>query len=123
MRTLDRVLGWLLVVNGLLHGLGSWTAYHHSPDLLLWALSASLAALLLAALNLLRASRPQDRPLAWVSLGGCVAWIAVALGFGQVIGNASDPRALIHAINAAALAAMSVRTIVRSSGASPRVGS
>jgi hypothetical protein len=122
VRTLDRVLGWLLVVGGLLHGLGSWRAYHNSPELLLWALSASLAALLLAALNLLRAGRPNDRPLAWVSLGGCVAWTAVALGFGQVIGNAVDPRALIHAINAAALAAMSVRTIVRSSGASHQGG-
>ena len=67
MKVLDRVLGWLLVVGGLLHALGSWAAYRNAPPELLWALSGSLAALLLAALNLLRAGRPQDRPLAWVS--------------------------------------------------------
>ena len=61
VKVLDRVLGWLLVVGGLLHALGSWTAYRNAPPELLWALSGSLAALLLAALNLLRAGRPQDR--------------------------------------------------------------
>jgi len=113
VKVLDRVLGWLLVVGGLLHALGSWTAYRNAPPELLWALSGSLAALLLAALNLLRAGRPQDRPLAWVSLGGCLAWIVVSVSFGRVIGNVLDPRAVIHALNAAALAVMSWRTLVR----------
>ena len=111
MNTLDRIFGWLLVVGGLLHAWGSWTGYRSSPELLLWAWSGSLAALLLAALNLLRVTRPHDRALAWVSFAGCLAWIAVALGFGKAIGNVLDPRALIHAINAALLAAMSLRTV------------
>ncbi len=113
MKTLDRVFGWLLVVGGLLHAFGSWTAYHTAPAQLLWAWSGSLAALLLATLNLLRAGRPDDRPLAWVSLAGCLAWIVVAVSFGKVIGNVLDPRAVIHALNAAALAAMSVRTLIQ----------
>ena len=45
--------------------------------------------------------------------GGCLAWIAVALDFGIVIGNVFDPRAVIHAVNAAVLAAMSVRTLLK----------
>ncbi len=121
MRTLDHVLGWLLVLGGLLHAMGSWTGYGSSPQTLLWALSGSLAALLLAALSLLRVSRPADRPLGWVSLGGCVAWIGVSLGFGSVIGNVLDPRPLIHATNAAALAAMRLRTIIRANGSTPHV--
>ena len=115
MKLLDRVFGWLLVVGALLHALGSWMAYRNAPSELLWALSGSLAALLLAALNLLRAGRPQDRPLAWVSLGGCLAWIVVAVSFGRVVGNVLDPRAVIHALNAALLAVMSGRTLVRAS--------
>jgi hypothetical protein len=110
---IDRVFGWFLVLGGLLHAYGSWDGYRNTPELLLWAWSGSLAALLLAALNLLRIERPADRPLAWVCLAGCVAWIAVALGFGAVIGNVFDARALIHALNAAVLAAMSVRTLLR----------
>src|SRR5689334_20174906 len=119
LNLLDRIFGWLLVVGGLLHALGSWTAYHNSPPELLWALSGSLAALLLAALNLLRAGRPQDRPLAWVCVFGCVAWIAVAVSFGRIIGNVLDPRPLIHTVNAAVLAGMSVRTLLRATGTVP----
>ena len=112
MAILDRAFGWLLVLGGLLHGYGSWAAYRSTPEQLLWAWSGSLAALLLAALNLLRVGRRADRPLAWVCLGGCLAWIAVAVGFGAVIENVFDPRAVIHALNAAVLAAMSIRTLV-----------
>jgi hypothetical protein len=110
---LDRTFGWLLVVGALLHAGGSWHAFHDDPPRLLWALSGSLAALLVAALNLLRVGRPTDRPLAWVSLAASLAWVAVAVGFGAVIGRLGDPRAMIHAVNAAVLAALSLRTLMR----------
>jgi len=110
---LNRIFGWLLVVGGLLHAGGSWHAFHNDPPQLLWALSGSLAALLVAALNLLRAGRPTDRPLAWVSFASSVAWGAVAVGFGAVIGHLADPRAVIHAVNAAVLAGLSLRTLIR----------
>lgn len=113
MTTVDRVFGWLLVLGGVLHAYGSWKGYRTTPELLLWAWSGSLAALLLAALNLLRVGRPGDRALAWVCLAGCLAWIAVAMGFGAVIGNPLDPRAVIHAVNAGVLAAMSVRSLMK----------
>ena len=115
MSILDRIFGWLLVVGGLLHALGSWRAYHADPAVLVWALSGSLAALLVAALNLLRAHRPSDRALAWVSFFASVGWFAVALGFGASIRHLADPRVLIHAVNAALLAAFSLRTLQQAS--------
>lgn len=113
MTILDRTFGWLLVVGGLLHAGGSWHAFHNDPLQLLWALSGSLAALLVAALNLLRVGRPADRPLAWISFVASVAWLAVAVGFGAVIGHLADPRAVIHGVNAAVLAGLSLRTLMR----------
>jgi hypothetical protein len=85
------------------------------PTLLVWSLSGTLAGLLLASLNLLRTGRPGDRALAWVSFAGCLGWIAVALGFGVASGNVLDVRALTHAINAAVLAALSLRSALRRS--------
>ena len=110
MNTADRVFGWLLVIGAALHAYGSIIGYQSDPETLLWSLSGSLAALLLASLNLLRVVRPGDRTLAWLCLAGNLAWIAIALGFGVVIGNVFDPRALIHAINALVLAGFSVRS-------------
>ena len=113
MKTLDRVLGWLLVLGAMLHSIGSVVALRQKPDMLVWALSGSLAALLVAALNLMRVNRPADRTLAWVSAGGSIAWTLVAIGFGASIGNVLDPRAMYHTIAGIALAAFSVRTAVR----------
>ncbi len=116
MRNVDRAFGWLLVLGGLLHSVGSVTVLANKPDVLVWALSGSLAALLLASLNLMRVNRPNDRTLALVCTAGSIAWIFIAIGFGASIGNVLDPRALIHAINAAVLAAFSLRTALRDSG-------
>ncbi len=115
MQTIDRVFGWLLVVGGLLHTVGAVMGLAHKPDVLVWALSGSLAALLLASLNLMRVNRPHDRTLALVCAAGSLAWVCVAVGFGVSLGNPLDPRALIHAVNAAVLAGFSIRTVARAS--------
>ena len=119
MTILDRIFGWLMVVGGLLHAGGSWRAFHNDPSQLLWALSGSLAALLVAALNLLRVGLPTDRPLAWVSFVASLAWLAVAAGFGAVIGHLTDPRAVIHGVNAAVLAGLSLRTLMQAPRGAP----
>ena len=111
MKSLDRLFGWLLVVGGLLHALGAWNANHGKPDVLLWALTGSLAAFLIAAINLLRAERPHDRPVAWLSLAGSIAWLTVALSVGKLAGNFLDARVVSNALNAAVLAAMSIRSL------------
>jgi uncharacterized membrane protein len=102
--TIDRGFGGLLVVGSLLHAMGSIRVYASQPTTLVWALSATMAGLLLATLNLVRAGRPHDRTLAWICLVGCLAWIAQSFAFGITIGSPFDARVLIHAINAAVLA-------------------
>jgi hypothetical protein len=115
VKTVDRTFGWLLVLGGILHGIGSIVTLRQQPDVLVWALAGSLAALLVAALNLMRVSRPADRVLAWVSAAGTVAWMSVAIGFGLVIGNVLDPRVLYHTIAGVFLTVFSIRTILRAS--------
>jgi hypothetical protein len=106
----DRIMGALLLIGGVLHGFGSYQAYANAPSILVWALSGSLAALLLAGINLLRVDRPADHALAWVSFAGCLAWIAIAAAFGLTLGNPLDPRVLYHVIVTLALAALSLRS-------------
>jgi hypothetical protein len=105
----DRTLGALLLIGGVLDGFGSYQAYANAPSVLVWALSGSLAAILLAGINLLRIDRPGDHALAWVSSAGCLAWIAIAVAFGLTLGNPLDPRVLYHVIATLALAVFSLR--------------
>ncbi len=112
MKLVDRIFGWILIAGSLLHGIGSYLGYRNEPMMLLWALCASLAALLVGVINLLRASRPSDRPVAWIALLGSLAWAIAAFVFGALIGNVFDVRALIHGIAALALAAFSVKTLL-----------
>jgi hypothetical protein len=106
LRTIDRALGGLLIVGSLLHGMGSIRAYASEPTTLVWALSATMAGLLLGTINLVRAGRPGDRALAWICVCGCIAWVGQSIAFGVSIGSPLDPRVLIHAINASALAVL-----------------
>lgn len=113
MTTIERVLAWLLAVSGALHVMGTFTGYPAGSEIFIWSLAATLAVFLLVALNLMRINRPQDRTLAAVSAAGCIVWALLALGFGHAVGNIADPRALIHAVLSAALAACSIRTMLR----------
>jgi len=116
MRILDRILSCLIILGGLGHGAGSILAYRHEPLTLLWALSASMFSLLMAAINLLRASRSTDRPLAWIACAASLALSVSAFTFGFLIGNVFDVRALVNGFAALALAAFSLKT---ASGATP----
>jgi hypothetical protein len=110
MKTLDRAFGCLMVLGGIGHTLGSLKVYGKEPMTLLWALSASLAVFLLAALNLLRSGANPDRRLAWICAIGCLAWVGFALRFGVLVGNVFDFRPLLNAVIALVLAIFSVRT-------------
>jgi hypothetical protein len=110
MNSVDRTFGWLLVIGSLLHAFGSYSAYNGRHEMLLWALSATLAGLLLAALNLLRIGRPGDRTLAWISFAGCLGWLAMVLAFGAVIHRMLDLRVVALTVIAVVLAIFSVRT-------------
>jgi len=112
VKALDRFFGALLLVGSVLHAYGSISSYQLGSTELVWALSGSLAGVLTSVLNLVRAGRPQDITLAWITLIASICWAAVAVGFGAAIGNPTDPRVLWHVISALALTAFSVRTVV-----------
>src|SRR5205807_7495670 len=115
MKTTDRVFGWLLVVASLLHCWGSYEAYRSNPELLLWAGGTGLAGMIIGAVNILRANRPGDSSLAWLSTAGCLGWLGVAFGFGAVVGNMVDFRSLTHASITIVLTFFSARTALRRS--------
>ena len=110
MNAVDRTLGWLLVVASLMGGIGAVGTYRGIPEMLVWALSATLAGLLLASLNLLRVGRPGDRMLAWISFCGCLAWLALVIAFGAANGNVLNLGAVILAAITVALAVFSFRS-------------
>ncbi len=111
MKPIDRTFGWLLIICSVLHAFGSITAYKGRPETLLWALSATLGGLFLAALNLLRIGRPGDRILAWISFAGCIGWLAVVLAFGAVIHNMLDLRVVTLSIVLVVLGIFSIRSV------------
>jgi hypothetical protein len=119
MKTIDRILACVLILGGLGHAAGSCIGYRHEPLTLLWALSASLYSLLVAAVNLLRAGRPTDRPLAWIAGVGSLALSISAFTFGVLTGNVFDARALVNSLAALALAGFSAKTALGAAKARP----
>ncbi len=111
---LDRFFGGLLALSAAGHTAGTLAFYQWPSEIFVWSLGASLAAFLLAAINLLRVNRPSDRTLAWICLAGSLAWLALVSAFGVVIGHLLDPRVLMHAAAAAGLTVMSIRTLTTS---------
>ena len=113
MRTLDRILSSLLILGGIGHTFGSLALYQSTPETLLWSLCTSLFIFLLGAVNFVRAGRPGDRSLAWLSLVFNLCWFAAGLYFGRiVIHHVLDFRVMIFAVLTLGLSAMSVRTMI-----------
>jgi hypothetical protein len=98
------------MVGGIGHGFGSFLGYKHEPVTMLWALSVTVLTLLVAAINLLRSGRTNDRPLSWIAFSGSLACAVSAFTFGILIGNVLDFRPLTHGIAALALAAFSLKS-------------
>jgi hypothetical protein len=111
MKTAIRILSWLLVLAALGHSVGAWIAYAAQPVTLIWAWSGTLAALLLAALNLQRINRLDDAPLAWVCFVGSIAWMGISIAFARAAGIPFDLRPMTHAIIALALALTALPTL------------
>jgi hypothetical protein len=124
MKTTDRVFGWLLAVSTAMHCVGCLIAFlHTNPDMLLWTEGAGIGGFLLAAVNLLRVNRPDDRALAWVCAAGCIAWAVMAIAFGIRIGNVFDPRPLAHTVIALVLFGFSLRTALGKAAPAVQTGS
>jgi hypothetical protein len=112
LKTLDRVLGGVLILGGVGHLFGSLLGYKNDQMMLLWSLSASLFIFLLGTLNLVRAGRPEDTTLAWICLVGCLCHIVSTWRFGVLIGNLFDVRVVIFTLVTLGLCALCIRTIV-----------
>jgi len=120
MRILDRAAGVLLLLGAAGHTLGTVLTLPPSHDAFIWSLGSSVAAVLVGTLNLVRVGRPDDRTLAWICLGGSLAWAGVVIGFGLIIGQLLDPRVDMHLVASLALAGFSLRTLLgRASGDAP----
>lgn len=109
-KALDQALSVLLMLGAVGHTFGSFKTYGAQPIVLLWALSASVLCVLLGAINLLRANRPQDSALAWICVGGLLCWLATTVTFGRLIGNLLDLRIVIFAVISVGLLAFAARS-------------
>jgi hypothetical protein len=110
MKKTDMICAGILVLSAIGHAFGSYIAYKSDPMTLLWALSASFAVLLLAAINLLRANRHGDRSLSWTCFFGNLAWLAACITLARLLGNPFDIRADLQGVAVLALTGFSVKS-------------
>lgn len=113
MVVLARALAALLVLGAAGHTMGSLKFYKGQPHALFWALCASVLIVIVAAMNWLRADRPQDLGLAWVTAAATLAYAGISFGFGFLIANPLDWRALSFGAVSLALVALSVGSASR----------
>src|SRR5690348_7981763 len=112
MKWIDRGLSALLILGGVGHTFGV-LGFYKDPDTLFWSLTASLLIFLLAAINLLRTWRPDDRALAIVAACGSAAYLVFTYRFGQLIGNLADFRVILFGVLTAGLTAFALRQAMR----------
>jgi hypothetical protein len=112
MKWIDRGLSCLLILGGIGHTFGVLDFYRDSQTLF-WSLTASELIFLLAAINLLRSSRPNDRALATIAACASAAYLMFTLRFGQIIGNITDFRVILFAVITIGLTAFSLRDAMR----------
>jgi len=114
LKLVDRAFGVLLALGAAGHAAGLLALLPAGSQIQVWSLSGVVAAALVAALNLVRAGRPNDRTIAWLAFAGSLAWCAIALLFGRAIGDLLDFRVVWHFVCALALTAFSLRTALTS---------
>jgi len=112
MKVLDRVFSLLLILGGVGHTIGSFVVFGNRPEELLWSLCTSLFIFLLGAVNVLRAGRPRDAPLAWIAVCFNVLWLMAGIQFGYVIHNMLDLRVSAFAVITIVLTGLSLHTMV-----------
>lgn len=105
MKRLEFVLVGLLALGATGHLIGTLTGYQWGTEVFVWSLTAVCYVFLIVFLQLLRINRPDDRPVVIAATAATAAWMVLALGFGDAIGNILDFRALMHAGVSAALLA------------------
>jgi ABC-type sugar transport system permease subunit len=79
---------------------------------ILWSLCATMLALLVAVVILLRVAA-RDRLLAWISFAGSLSWAVAAFAAGVLIHNVFDPRPMMHWVTALVLAGFRLRAALK----------
>ena len=103
MKRLELILAGLLAFGAAGHLIGTLTGYPYGSEVFVWSLTAVCYVFLIVALQVLRISRPNDRPVAITVTIATAAWVPLALAFGAAVGDIFDIRALMHASVSAAL--------------------
>jgi hypothetical protein len=111
MATVDRIFSILIILAGAVHAAGS-LKYYEDPLTLLWALCATLFLFLFGAINLLRASRRGDKPLAWICLLSGLAWILAAERFAYLTNRMVDTHVLIVIVVTVVICAFNVGALM-----------
>lgn len=112
LRVTDYAFSAALILFAAAHGfIGSPATYGWSSPQAVWSFSGTIAAWMIAAVNILRAGRPGDRSLAVVALAGAVAWIGLIVWLASLSGAFSDIRMVLHIGAGTGLAIFSVRSI------------
>ena len=119
LKVVDRIFGCLLALAACGHTVGTILWTQPMSGIFIWSLGSSLAAGLIATLNIVRAGRPDDKTLAVITLVGTACWALVALGFGMSIHNVLDPRPLGHVVISIILVFFSGITLWRRSTKQP----
>jgi uncharacterized membrane protein len=108
LKWIDRGLSCLLILGGIGHTFGV-IGFYRDPHTLFWSLTASILIFLLAALNLLRTWRPNDRTLAAIAACGTAAYFIDTLCFGRLIGDLTDFRVILFGVISLGLTGFSLR--------------
>lgn len=96
----------LLGLGALGHLYGTFESYPIGSEVFVWSLSATAFTFAVIGFNI--HARSGDRFLLVMATVSAVAWAALALGFGNAIGNIFDPRAIAHAVPSMILAIMNL---------------
>lgn len=111
MKRIDYALAILLIIFSAGHGfLGTLAAEGWDSPESLWSFSGSVAAWLVAAINILRTGRPRDKGVAMVALIGALSWIGLMAWLAVVADMVFDIRIWLFIGTATGLALFSVRT-------------
>lgn len=111
LKRFDQAFAVFLLIGAAGHTAGTFLLVPSMSDLWVWSLGAALAAMLLGALNLMRAARPRDTTLALVTTSGTALWALIALLFGKSIENVWDPRVVMHFVTSVVLVCFGVNTL------------
>ena len=112
MKQADYALSVILIVLSAGHGfVGTLAAEGWDSSTSMWSFSGSVAAWMIAAVNILRVGRPADKGVAMVALLGALSWVGLMVWLAVVAHMIADIRIWLFISVAAGLSLFSIRTL------------